>query len=250
MLSNKKILIVSDSEMNSLKTTTLLKKYGAIILEADSSMDAIKLLSSVEFDLIVIDIQMMELDGRQAVSSIKQSVGTLIPIIFLTTTTLEDDMEQYFKIGINDYLSKPFTEKNLLDKITFYIEKSQHEIITIQSIQISSPPPLYDLSSIKLISRGDKSFLKKLIHIFVTQTPLQVEAMKEKYLEADYKAMSFIAHKIKPSIDNMGIASLKEPIREIEQKGKLQMDDGTIPYLLETIKITINQVVCSLKEFE
>ena len=250
MLSNKKKLIVSDSEMNRLMTTTILKKYGAIALEADSSMDAIKLLSGVEFNLIVIDIQMMGLDGRQAVSSIKESVSNLIPIIFLTATTLEDDMEQYFKIGINDYLSKPFTEKDLLDKITFWIEKNQPKIFTTQSIQISSPPPLYDLSSIKIISRGDKTFVKKLIHIFVTQTPPQVEAMKEKYLQADYKSMSFIAHKIKPSIDNMGIASLKEPIREIEQKGKLEMDDGTIPYLLETIKITIDKVVCSLKEFE
>ena len=77
-----------------------------------------------------------------------------------------------------------------------------------------------------------------------------VQEMEEKYQQKDYRAMGLIAHKIKPSIDNMGIASLKECIRQIEKIGREHRDDETIPHLLQKIKTTISLVTDALqKEF-
>ena len=75
--------------------------------------------------------------------------------------------------------------------------------------------------------------------------------MSEKYHQSDYKAMGAIAHKIKPSIDNMGIISLKETIREIERIGKTGAASDSLTELLEKVSNHLDQVVKALQnEFE
>jgi HPt (histidine-containing phosphotransfer) domain-containing protein len=75
--------------------------------------------------------------------------------------------------------------------------------------------------------------------------------MAAKYHQNDFKGMAAIAHKIKPSIDNMGIVSLKETIRDLEKIGKKGIADAGIEAMLEMVDKNITQVINELqKEFE
>ena len=87
--------------------------------------------------------------------------------------------------------------------------------------------------------------------MFIEQTPGQLTEMETHYYQNDYKSMAAVAHKIKPVIDNMGIASLKGPIRKIEKIGKAGIADDSLPHLLQTVSKNIAVVIEGLqKEFE
>jgi HPt (histidine-containing phosphotransfer) domain-containing protein len=75
---------------------------------------------------------------------------------------------------------------------------------------------LYDLTSLRLISRGNTAFVELMVNTFCDQTPPTVREMKETFNSGDLAKMSALAHKIKPSIDNLYITSLKQIIRNIE----------------------------------
>ena len=106
---------------------------------------------------------------------------------------------------------------------------------------------IYDLTDLRAISRGNETFVTKMVNMFIEQTPRHLADMEGCYQQNDYKGMAAIAHKIKPSIDNMGIVSLKAVIREIEKAGKTGAIDVHIPDLLQTVVTDINKVIEGLK---
>lgn len=250
MLSNKKILVVDDSQMNRLIAVTLLKKYRATVLEAVNGLEAVKILTDMDFDLVLMDIEMPVMHGIEAVRIIRESLKKSLPVIALTANSIKGDNEKYIEAGMNAYLCKPVKENELMDMVAGLLNKNRTEIFESEPAQINPATQLFNLSGLQTISRGDKGFIEKMLKMFMAQTPMLVQEMEEKYQQKDYKAMGLIAHKIKPSIDNMGIVSLKECIREIEKKGGEQTDDETMPHLLKKIKTTISLVTDALqKEF-
>ena len=235
--------------MNRLVAATILKKYGAIVLEAVNGLEAIKKLAGCGADLVLMDIQMPVMDGMESVRIMRQEgANKLLPIIALTANVINGDIEKYLEVGMNDYLCKPFKEKDLLNVMSFWLNKNQATVLDGEPAYFSQTAKPYDLTSLKMVSRDNDGFVNKMVKIFIALTLPQVIEMEEKYLQGNYKAMGKIAHKITPSIDHLGIISLKGPIREIEKKGRLEMNDETIPFLLETIKATIIEVTGLLKK--
>jgi HPt (histidine-containing phosphotransfer) domain-containing protein len=86
-----------------------------------------------------------------------------------------------------------------------------------------------------------------MISLFIAETPAKLIAMEQSYRLHDYKAMSEIAHQIKPILDNLGIFSLKEPIRIIEKMGQQELNNTDIPLLLKTMRTTISLVIDALQ---
>jgi HPt (histidine-containing phosphotransfer) domain-containing protein len=86
------------------------------------------------------------------------------------------------------------------------------------------------------ISRGNEAFVSKMIDIFCDQTPPLVEDMIKAYHDRDFEQMGSLAHKIKPSIDNLKIDSLKQVVRDIENIGRENRDDAALPELLDQAK--------------
>jgi CheY-like chemotaxis protein len=247
MLANKKILVVDDNKMNRLVAATILKNMGAIISEAVNGQEAIDALVIEMADLVLMDIQMPVMDGVEAIGIIRKQISKSLPVIALTANAIKGDNDKYIQAGMSAYLSKPYKEKDLLNMVAFWLGKVLPVKDEVETIRHASYNHLYDLSGLRQISKNNEGFVQKMAELFVAQTPALVAEMIEKYYEGEYKAMSAIAHKIKPSIDNMGIASLKDTIIEIEKKGKFEKDDKALPGLLEFIKITLLKVVELLK---
>jgi PAS domain S-box-containing protein len=247
MLANKKILVVDDNKMNRLVAATILKNMGAVISEAVNGQEAVDALVIEMADLVLMDIQMPVMDGVEAIGIIRKQISKSLPVIALTANAIKGDNDKYIEAGMSAYLSKPYKEKDLLNMVAFWLGKMLPVKDEVETIRPASYNHLYDLSGLRQISKNNEGFVQKMAELFVAQTPALVAEMIEKYYEGEYKAMSAIAHKIKPSIDNMGIASLKDTIMEIEKKGKFEKDDKALPGLLEFIKITLLKVVELLK---
>lgn len=112
----KKILVVEDNDVNAFVVERFLTKQYAVVEIAENGKVAVEKIINGEYDLVLMDLQMPEMDGFEATKairnlSVKQKFD--IPIIALTANVTGDVMEKVTSAGIDDYLSKPFTPDEL-----------------------------------------------------------------------------------------------------------------------------------------
>ena len=248
MLANKRILVVDDNKMNRLVAATILKNMGAVITEAVNGLEAIDQLGHNNIDLVLMDIQMPVMDGVEAIGIIRKRISETLPVIALTANAIKGDNEKYLQAGMSAYLSKPYNEKDLLNTVAFWLDKTI--LPTVEAIDKTKAvkQKLYDLSQLKEIARGNENFIIKMVKMFMEETPVMVTEMVNNYQQGNFKEMAAMARKIKPVIDNMGIVSLRDPIVAIERKGSVNINDECLPDLLVLVKTSIDAVVKLLDE--
>lgn len=110
-----------------------------------------------------------------------------------------------------------------------------------------SEEKLYSLDQLVAMSSGDEAFVNKMVDMFIDLTPEVIERMKTGFNSDDLEDMGAAAHKIKPSIDMMGIKSLHQKIRDLEQWGKNRENVDQIPELLENVTSTLEEVLDQLR---
>src|SRR6185436_3692555 len=115
-----------------------------------------------------MDIQMPVMDGLQATRIIRKEIQSNIPIIALTANAVKGEMEKCIQAGMNDYLSKPFDEEDLIRLIAKWLGRETH--FSSAKPAIITDTPLYDLDKLKQITRGDEKFIVKMLQIFIRET--------------------------------------------------------------------------------
>lgn len=151
-----KILIVDDEE----KIRALIRKYaifeGHTVVEADDGMKAVELCLKDNFDIIIMDIMMPELDGFSAVKKIRETAKT--PVIMLSARGEEYDKIFGFEIGIDDYVIKPFSPKELMMRINAIVkrtkrfENNNNEVFKYDGLNV-------DFAAMLLCIDGDKIYM-------------------------------------------------------------------------------------------
>jgi DNA-binding response OmpR family regulator len=135
------LLIVDDEE----RIREVIKKYaifeGYEVDEASDGMEVIQICKQKKFDLIIMDIMMPELDGFSACREIRRFCTT--PIIMLSARGEEYDKIHGFELGIDDYVVKPFSPKELMMRVAAVIKRSkaqenqlQKEILTFEGLKV------------------------------------------------------------------------------------------------------------------
>lgn len=120
----KRILVVDDEE----KIRAIIRKYGEFegyeITEAKDGMEAVLLCREQDFDVIILDVMMPELDGFSTCREIRKSKD--IPVIMLSARGEEYDKIHGFELGIDDYVVKPFSPKELMMRVKVVIERNRN----------------------------------------------------------------------------------------------------------------------------
>ena len=129
---NLKILLVDDVEDNRILIKTYLKKYQCEIVESDSGLKAIELFKTREFDVVLMDIQMPEVDGVFATKQIRAYEQSLqlspVVIVALTAFVQEEERELFLKAGCNFHLSKPIKKNVLLKSLENIVRKKNSRV--------------------------------------------------------------------------------------------------------------------------
>jgi signal transduction histidine kinase/DNA-binding response OmpR family regulator len=124
------ILLAEDNKVNQALAMRLLKKWGHAVTLAENGMQAVEAFSDGSFDLILMDVQMPEMDGLEAATAIRmkeRATGEHVPIIALTAHALNGDRERCLAAGMDGYVTKPLSRKELQIAIESLI--SMHEEI-------------------------------------------------------------------------------------------------------------------------
>ncbi len=244
-LRNKKILLVEDNEMNRLVVTNALLPYELNITEAANGEIAVDILKNQSFDLILMDLQMPVMGGIESTHIIREQLQIKTPIVALTANAFKSEIDKCLKAGMNSYITKPFEEENLLQVIV-----KEMGILNNLKTQKLNRAELYDLTQLREMSRGNREFVTKMLNIFIDTAQKLVMEFNDAFQIEDIDSIKRIAHKLKPSLANLGIHSLKNTIRDLEFFDPLVNSNAK---LFEGVSYTtevINAVVDSLKETE
>jgi len=177
-----KLLIVDDEE----KIREFIKKYaifeGYSIKEASNGMEAINICKNEKFDLIILDIMMPELDGFSTCKEIKKLYDD-IPIIMLSARGEEYDKIHGFELGIDDYVVKPFSPKELMMRVNAILKRTTNQspqkeifikdslvidftarIVTVDNKKVDMSPKEYDLLFYLVKNKGIALSREKILN--------------------------------------------------------------------------------------
>jgi len=118
-VANLKILAVDDSPtMRRIIVNTLKRAGFEDVMEASDGKDALAKMKVEKFNLVITDWNMPEMDGLTFVATLRSMDDyKKLPILMVTTRSVKDDIVEALKVGVNNYIVKPFTPETLKDKI-------------------------------------------------------------------------------------------------------------------------------------
>ena len=123
-IQGAKVLLAEDNKINQMVATELLKVEGFETTVAENGRVAIELLQKEEFDLVLMDVQMPEMDGFEATKAIRSDARFKnLPILAMTANAMSGDRELSLEAGMNDHIAKPIEPKVLYNALIKWIRK-------------------------------------------------------------------------------------------------------------------------------
>ncbi len=116
VFENKKVLIVEDNKINQMITKKILEKKKMLCSVVDNGTDAVNTAREGDFDIILMDIHMPGISGIEATQQIREFNNSVV-IIALTAVTIEENLEQFYNAGFNEFIPKPFNAADFFEKI-------------------------------------------------------------------------------------------------------------------------------------
>ena len=122
--TGRRILLAEDNRVNQALARRLLQKQGYTVVIAENGREALIALDTENFDLVLMDVQMPEMDGFEATASIREkerTTGTRLPVIAMTAHAMKGDEERCLMAGMDGYISKPISPQKLFEALEKYL---------------------------------------------------------------------------------------------------------------------------------
>ncbi|TDE07264.1 response regulator [Flavobacterium sandaracinum] len=207
-IKNVRILVVEDIALNQLLMKTLLDDFGFISDIAENGKVAIEKLEEQEYDIVLMDLQMPEMNGFEATKHIRNTLNSVVPIIALTADVTTVDVEKCKAAGMNDYLAKPIDEKLLYSKIASILKTAPPEGFTKKWKENNNSKvktKYIDLQYLKQRTKSNPKLMTEMISLYLAQTPPLLQTMIQSLEQKNWTLLGAAVHKMLPSFSIMGI---------------------------------------------
>ncbi|MFM7218442.1 MAG: response regulator, partial [Bacteroidota bacterium] len=252
-LTNMRILVVEDNKVNQLLVKSMLRQFGCTTIEAvDGGKSAIKLLESAEFDLVLMDIQMPEMDGYEVTDLIRTRLPEAkrrIPVIALTADASEKEKEKAKRAGMDDYVVKPYTPEELVAAITRQVPGKDNMTETAAvRLQHERQEVLIKMEVLDKFTGGDQQMNRELMEVFLKQVPESCSRLEHGVKEQDWNAVFMAAHKIKSSLSVFGLNDLRRIAQRMEDNAREMKHLDEIPGLMNSFLTKARTAITALEK--
>ena len=246
------VLIVEDHKVNQMVAKETLKKWGKDleIDVADNGKIASEILSEKDYDLILMDIQMPEMDGYETTAFIREQLPSPkneVPILAMTAYATTGEAEKCIEAGMNDYISKPFDPDTFYAKIAKLIDFEVAEQ-KVNVLDNGSSGPAIQLDYLTSITGENTDLQRTMIQMLIDEIPDEIDQLKKAYKNNDWKALGAKAHKYKSSAGYMGNNELLEIVKKVEKCAKEEKNLDEVQDLLEKIESMSLGAITELKQ--
>ena len=217
-----KILLAEDNLINQKVTIKILNTFGFHITAVCDGQEAIEAVENENYDLVIMDLQMPNVDGFQATEKIRALPNSKrdIPIIALTAHALMGDREKCLNAGMTDYVSKPVSGQELVKKIDVLLDIRKEDSRINEAHATLKDSPLLDQERLKKISLSDYEFEKDLLSSFIFDLNEKYNYLLELMANKDLNKIVALAHSIKGSSYSIGAVKVADEAYAIELSGK------------------------------
>jgi CheY-like chemotaxis protein len=218
-----RILLAEDNVVNQKLAVGVLEKQGHHVTIANTGKEAVQAQESRDFDLILMDVQMPEMDGFEATKAIRAREGETgghVPIIAMTAHALKGDRERCLAAGMDDYIAKPIRARELAQRFAAVVGKSPPSDRESQSQRShEAEPPVIDLTEALESVEGDHDLLSEMVRAFLEDSPRMMSAIREAIRCREPRALQQAAHGLKGSMLAVGARTGSERASELESMG-------------------------------
>ena len=216
-----KILLAEDNLINQKVAVRTLTSFGYQVDAVLNGEQAVSEHKSKNYDLILMDIQMPEVDGYTATKIIRKLDAPLnsVPIIALTAHALTGDKEKCLVAGMNDYISKPVVAKEIVQIIDKYLGINENKPQGDKEV-IDKASDLFDFNRLNQVSLGDKEFEKDLLGDYFKDAEIKLETLKEYISQRNLRKIQELAHTLKGSSYSVGAKAIGDEALGIEISAK------------------------------
>jgi CheY-like chemotaxis protein len=213
-----RILLVEDNPVNREVAAGMLESLGCRIDAAENGWLAIEAMNVTTYDAVLMDCQMPVMDGLTATAEIRRreqtSGAARVPVIALTANAMEGDRERCLAAGMDDFLSKPFTQQQLATLLRRWL-----------ALRTLPEAERRDLSRVPLIDAGvlrniaalaRPALLNSMIDLYLQHSPSLIRAIETAAANLQADVLSEAVHSLKSSTANLGGSRLAMAARECE----------------------------------
>ena len=219
-LNGKRILLVEDNEHNQILAKAFIERSNGIVEIAGNGKIALEMLTqNPAYDLIVMDIQMPIMDGLQTTSQIRKKLKINTPIIGCSAHALASERNMCLETGMNDYITKPYTEAELVGSIAYMLEygigQAKHE-----SENSTAIPDQFDTVFEAIKKEFGPDAKVKLLRAMVKRVPNDLENLQKMMHADDFKHLAELIHNLAGSFGSLKMFEGLELAREHENAVK------------------------------
>ncbi|MFD2365940.1 response regulator [Pseudoduganella sp. GCM10020061] len=241
----RKVLLAEDNPVNVDVATAMLDAMGLDVQCVGNGEEALNAVRSGSYELVLMDCQMPVMDGFAATAEIRRhehmnGKTRKLPVVAITANALQGDRESCLAAGMDDYLSKPFTQQQLAAVISRWIGLPITATVH-HSEMAPAPAPAADkrdainrhaLDNIRALSedRGP-SIVRKVVSAYVDDTPLHLQTLRRAISGGDSEKLRSAAHSLKSSSANVGAETLAQLCKQMETLGRTETTEGAATIL-------------------
>lgn len=247
-LNKKKILIIDDDVMQLSLMKEIFANYSVKITTLIDATKAKDILEYENFDMVLSDIQMPNIDGFELVRIIRNNNNkriSSIPVIALSGKR-NLNPEDFLSKGFTAFHPKPLKLDELLLLIKSIFEGKPMDV-SVQVDEARKNEKLFDLSSLNKFTQNDPESLKLIVETFIISVAENCEALKEATTQMNFLKMAEIAHKMIPMLKQMEVYTISDLLEPVEDQS-LNFDEIQTEEYMDIIFDKLKQLVSELKK--
>jgi len=235
-----RILLAEDNIVNQKVAVCMLRRMGHVPTVVGDGRAAVEAWMASAFDLILMDVQMPEMDGFEAVAAIRAEearAGAHTPIVALTAHAMKGDRERCLAAGFDDYLTKPIRSDDFraaIGRLADAAPAAPGESATGPSAEFDQEAALEGLG-------GDEQLLVEVVGLFLDDCPRLLAETGSAIGRADAATVKRLAHTLRGVAGNFAIAAVVEAARSLEDRARVDDWDGARASF-DTLSLAIERV--------
>ena len=260
VLDGLKILVTDDNEYNRIVAKdTLMSRANLEVYEAENGKEAVEMVVEMDFDAILMDVQMPVMNGYDATRAIRNLEGSKkdTPIIALTASVLRVDLDKCTDAGMNSYIPKPFKPHELISGIAQVLNIEVKVVVGPKPIAVKRNPgkskttvsEVTNLNYLNEFCEGDVQKMKKYIGIYIKSAPVLIGILKDGIVAKDFETIANQVHGFKTKFIMMGMTKTKDLAIELERLCREEPNSEQIHEILEDLLTDIEVAIKELSTY-
>jgi CheY-like chemotaxis protein/HPt (histidine-containing phosphotransfer) domain-containing protein len=232
--------------VNQKLAIALLTRLGYPVDIVENGFQALEAFQRGQYNLILMDVQMPEMDGFRATQQIRsqEKEGQHTPIIAMTAHAMSGDRESCLEAGMDDYISKPIRPEDLQEKLNQWVQIQSDLVRPIPETEnvasVDETLPLDMENALPRFAYNQKLFFD-LYREFLHQLEIKIPEIEKAYEKKDHEGLFQLGHYLKGMSANFNTKRLSRLTLALETDGKAEEFDS-IPGLIEGIRAEYSRI--------